>query len=101
MEKRAGRFEHPRAGEGHGSVPRTSLRPHPTSAAAARRFVADVLLNRGFSKGCIEQAMLLTTEVVTSVVVRNGGSGVELAVLADQSHGAGRGSRLSRLVSEP
>ncbi len=63
-------------------MPQTTLRPHPSSAGAARRFVADVLLNRGFADDCIERATLLTSEVVTSAVVRLG-TGVELVVLAD------------------
>lgn len=62
-------------------MPRTSLRPHPSSAGAARRFVADVLLNRGFADDCIERTTLLTSEVVTSAVVRMGG--IELVVMAD------------------
>jgi hypothetical protein len=62
-------------------VPRTSLRPHPTSAAAARRFVADVLLNRGFGEGCIEQAVLATSEVVTGAV--HTGTEVDVVVVAD------------------
>ncbi len=82
VEQHPGRFATPGSGEGDDPVPRTSLRPHPTSAAAARRFVADVLLNRGFADGCVEQAMLVTSEVVTSAVVRTG-SGVELVVVAD------------------
>ena len=76
------RLSRVRIGKRKPGMPRTSLRPHPTSAAAARRFVADVLLNQGFAIDCIERATLLTSEMVTSTVLRTG-TGVELVVIAD------------------
>ncbi len=51
-------------------MPLTRLRPHPSSAGAARRFVADVLLTRDFDEGCIESAVLVTSEIVTDAIVR-------------------------------
>jgi hypothetical protein len=64
-------------------VPWTRLLPHPISAGAARRYVADVLLNRGFTKDCIERATLATSEVVTEALQRSNQEPVELVVAAD------------------
>lgn len=61
---------------------RTSLRPHPSSVGAARRFVADVLLNRDFPEASIERAVLLVSEVMTSAL-EGARSPLELVVLAD------------------
>ena len=61
---------------------RTTLRPDAGSAAAARRFVADVLSQRGFSRSGIEDAVLMTSEAFTSLIVRSG-SEVGLLVVAD------------------
>lgn len=66
----------------HGYVPRTTLPPAPASAGAGRRFVADVLWQRGFSTDVIDDAMLLTSEVVTNAVV-HAGTDVDLVVLVD------------------
>lgn len=67
------------------SVPaRTTLRPNDASAAAARRFVADVLLNCGFPDAAVEHAMLITSELVTHVAL-HACTKIELAVLADPS----------------
>ena len=63
-------------------MPSTRLRGHAASVAAARRFVADVLLNRGFVEACIERAVLLTSELVTSAVL-DGNTDVSVVVLAD------------------
>ena len=60
-------------------VPSTTLRPHPTSAGAARRFVADVLLNRGFTDPCIQRAMEATDELVADAILRTD-SDIELVV---------------------
>ncbi len=60
-------------------MPTTRLRPHPTSAGAARRFVADVLLNRGFTDPCIQRAMEATDELVADAILRTD-SDIELAV---------------------
>lgn len=61
---------------------RTTLRPDAESAAAARRFIADVLWQRGFSNPGIENAVLLTSEAVTNAVV-HAGTDVGLVVTAD------------------
>lgn len=61
---------------------RTTLRPDAGSAAAARRFVADVLSQRGFSRSGIEDAVLMTSEAFTNVLVRSE-SEVGLLVVAD------------------
>ncbi|MGH9283111.1 MAG: ATP-binding protein, partial [Acidimicrobiales bacterium] len=61
---------------------RTTLRPDAESAAAARRFVADVLSQRGFSRSGIEDAVLMTSEAVTNVVV-HAGTALDLIVMAD------------------
>ena len=63
-------------------MPSTRLRGHAASVAAARRFVADVLLNRGFTESCIERAVLLTSELVTSAVL-DGEPDVSVLILAD------------------
>jgi anti-sigma regulatory factor (Ser/Thr protein kinase) len=63
---------------------RTTLGADAGSAAAARRFVADVLNQRGFSKSAIEDAVLLASEVVTNAVLHAGGS-VDVVVIADSS----------------
>jgi hypothetical protein len=63
-------------------VPRTTLRPHPSSVGAARRFVADVLASRDFAEESIERAMLLTSEIITDAMAR-AGTEVELEVVAD------------------
>ena len=65
-------------------VPRTRLRPHPSSAGAARRFVADVLVSRDFSRESVERAMLLTSEIITYAIARTG-TDVELEVVADHA----------------
>ena len=65
-------------------MPRTTLRADPASAAAARRFVADVLWQRGFPNDGIEDAVLLTSEAVTNAVV-HARSPVQLVVTADGS----------------
>lgn len=49
-------------------VARTRLTPHPTSAAAARRFVRDVL-NRWRANEREETALLCTDELVTNAIV--------------------------------
>ena len=61
---------------------RTSLACAVTSPAYARRFVAGVLVGGGFTDGCIETAVLLTSEVVTNAVV-HGRSDIELVITAD------------------
>ena len=61
---------------------RTTLRPDAGSAAAARRFVADVLSQRGFSRAGIEDAVLMTSEAFTDLVV-HAASQVSLLVVAD------------------
>jgi hypothetical protein len=63
-------------------IPLTRLRPHPSSVGAARRFVADVLLTRDFNVGCIESAVLLTSEIVTDAIVRAAGD-FELSVVPE------------------
>ena len=61
---------------------RTTLRAEANSAAVARRFVADVLSQRGFSRSGIEDAVLLTSEAVTNAVV-HAGTTIGLVVDAD------------------
>ena len=51
-----------------GGWPRTTLRPDPSSAGAARRFISDVLLSRGLEP-VAESAALLTSELVTNAVL--------------------------------
>ncbi len=63
---------------------KTTLRCEGASAAAARRFVADALLNRGFPVAGVEQAVLLTSEAVTCAIF-HADAEVQLAVLADPS----------------
>lgn len=63
---------------------KTTLRCEGASAALARRFVADALLNRGFPSAGVEQAVLLTSEAVTSAIFQADAE-VQLAVLADPS----------------
>jgi hypothetical protein len=63
-------------------VPRTKLPPLPTSPGAARRFVADVLLDVGFGNSCVEQAVLVASEVVTEAMER-AGADIEFVVIAD------------------
>ena len=65
-----------------GSVPRTTLPPHSTSPAAGRRFVADVLWQRGFSTEVIDDAVLLTSEAVTNAVV-HAGTPIDVVVTVD------------------
>ena len=60
----------------------TTLRAEPASPAVARRFVADALINRGFPDAGIEQAVLLTSELVTNAIVRAEAE-VRLVVVAD------------------
>jgi len=60
---------------------RTTLPADPASAATARRFVADVLLQRGFPDAGIDDAVLLTSEAV-SFAVGFGGTGIALQVEA-------------------
>ncbi|HET7487884.1 MAG TPA: hypothetical protein VFJ85_08140 [Acidimicrobiales bacterium] len=63
-------------------IARTRLRRDGSSAAAARRFVADVLINRGYPHASVDQAVLATSEVVTDAVV-HGDSDIDLSVVAD------------------
>lgn len=67
---------------------RTTFPSDAGSAAAARRFVADVLLQRGFPDAGIDNAILLTSEAV-SFALGLGGSGIALQVAA--------GPRMSRV----
>ena len=55
------------------------LNQHPTSVAAARRFVRDVLMSRRVADGVVSTVELLTSEVVTNAVV-HARSGPQLAV---------------------
>lgn len=73
-----------RSGGINGPVPGTTLPPHPTSAAAARRFVADVLLQGGFPTDAVHDAVLLTSEAVANAVV-HAGTVIDLVVVADPS----------------
>ena len=61
---------------------RTSFRADVGNAAAARRFVADVLTQRGFSNHGIESAVLATSEAVTNAIV-HAGTTVGVVVVAD------------------
>lgn len=63
-------------------MPRTTLPPVPSSAAAGRRFVADVLWQRGFPTEVIDAAVLLTSEAVTNAVV-HAGTPIEVVVRVD------------------
>ncbi|MGH9152997.1 MAG: ATP-binding protein [Acidimicrobiales bacterium] len=63
-------------------MPRTTLPPDPTSAAAGRRFVADVLWQRGFPTEVIDDAVLLTSEAITNAVV-HAGTAVDVVVAVD------------------
>ena len=63
---------------------RTTLPPDPGSAAAARRFVADVLMQRGFSNSTIQDAVLLASEAVTNAIV-HAGTDVDVVVVTDSS----------------
>ncbi len=65
---------------------RTTLPAEAGSAAVARRFVADVLLQRGFPDGSIADAVLLTSEVVT-YAVGQGGSSISVQVAAEPRMG--------------
>lgn len=58
------------------------MRADPSTPASARRFIADVLYQRGFSAPGIESAVLLTSEVVTNAVL-HAGTDVQLVVVAD------------------
>lgn len=61
---------------------RTRLTCDPSSAASARRFVADVLSSRGFANSCVEDAVLLASEVVTTAII-HASSELDLVVVAD------------------
>ncbi len=50
------------------------LPPRPASARAARRFVGEVLHDRGVTGDAVETALLLTSELVTNALVHAGGS---------------------------
>lgn len=63
-------------------VARTRLSAHPTSAAAARRFVRDVL-NRWRAQDCEEPALLCTDELVTNAIVHVS-SDIEVVVVRDR-----------------
>jgi len=63
-------------------VPRTTLPPDPTSVAAGRRFVADVLWQRGFPTEVIDDAVLLASEAITNAVV-HAGTAVDVVVAVD------------------
>lgn len=63
---------------------KTTLRPDRASAAAARRFVADVLVNRGYPDAAVEHAMLVTSEVVTDAVI-HARTTIDVAVVASPS----------------
>lgn len=65
-------------------MPRTSFPAVPATAAAARRFVADVLLDRGLSDHVVEDAVLLTSEAVTENLAHSGAA-MDLVVIADES----------------
>ena len=60
---------------------RTTLPADAGSAAAARRFVADVLVQRGYPDSGIDDAVLLASEAV-SFAVGLGGSRIALQVVA-------------------
>lgn len=63
-------------------MPRTTLPADAASAAAARRFVADVLWQRGFSPDGIYNAVLLTSEAITNALV-HAGTPIDVVVVAD------------------
>ncbi len=63
-------------------MPRTTLPPNAASPAAGRRFVADVLWQRGFSTDVIDDAVLLTSEAVTNAVV-HAGTPIDVVVTVD------------------
>lgn len=65
-------------------MPRTTFPAVPTTAAAARRFVADVLLDSGLSDQVVEDAVLLTSEAVTDNLAHSGAA-LDLVVMADES----------------
>lgn len=65
-------------------MPRTTFPALPQSAAAARRFVADVLLDSGLSHHVVEDAVLLTSEAVTDNPARSG-TAMDLVVIAEES----------------
>lgn len=71
----------------------------PATAGAARRFVADVLLDSGLSDHVVEDAVLLTSEAVTDNLAHSGGA-LDFVVIAEQSmarvevhHVAGEGAQ--------
>ena len=66
------------------TMPRTRLPPDPTSPAIGRRFVADVLWQRGFPTDAIDDAVLLASEAITNAVV-HAGTPVDVVVVADAS----------------
>ncbi len=61
---------------------KTMLKAEGATAAAARRFVAAALLDSGFPTACVDQAVLLTSEAVSSAIVHPG-TDVQVAVVAD------------------
>ncbi len=65
-------------------VPRTTFPAVPATAAAARRFVADVLLDSGLSHHVVEDAVLLTSEAVTDNLAHSGGA-LDFVVIAEPS----------------
>ena len=65
---------------------KTTLRADAESASAARRFVADVLSQRGFPMPAVENAMLLATEIF-AFALGAGGDELALKVMADPSMG--------------
>ena len=65
-------------------MPRTTFPAVPETAAAARRFVADVLLDSGLSDHVVEDAVLLTSEAVTDNLTHSA-TAVDLVVIADES----------------
>lgn len=56
----------------------------PATAAAARRFVADVLLDSGLADDVVEDAVLLTSEAVTDSLAHWGGA-LDFVVIAEHS----------------
>ena len=65
-------------------MPRTTFPAVPSAAAAARRFVADVLVDVGLSDQVVEDAVLLTSEAVTDNLAHSGGA-MDLVVIAEES----------------
>lgn len=65
-------------------MPRTTFPAVPASAAAARRFVADALLDSGLSDRVVEDAVLLTSEAVTDNLAHSGAA-MDFVVMADES----------------